>query len=183
MILFVASLPLQPLGMHPTVGVLHAASRRPRPVIKMVSVKILKLSDRGDDDDNDEEEMSDEETEMLFFNFDDEGNARPGSVKPHLRAMRETVQAKQALLLDARPAGQRESRPDATNCGPLTDGKLPEALAGLLPDQADMPLYVFAAFEDPEPAATASEALRAAGFTDVRMIEEGFEALQAQCPA
>ena len=103
-------------------------------------------------------------------------------MKPHLRAMCAAIRAQEALLVDARPAKKNMiMRSDAVHTGPLKDGALPKALNVLLPSSASTPLYVFSSFEDPAPAVSASDALRAAGFTDVRTLEESFEALQAQC--
>ena len=149
----------------------------------MVSLNNIKLSSRDNGDDDDD--FTDEETESLFFNFDVDGNPRAGSIKPHLRTMVDAVKSNSALLLDARPLNEhaRLSRPDALHVGPLADGSLPAQLKALLPDQSSLPLYVFSSFEDPDSAECASKLLQAAGFTDVRTLEESFEALQAQCPA
>ena len=146
----------------------------------MVDIKDIKLTSRDDDDDD---EFSDEETESLF-NFDNTGAAKPGALKPHLRAMREKVSAGDALLLDARPSAEykEKSRPDALHC-PLADfggGAVPAVLATV---ESAATIFVFAAFDDAKTADAVSDALKAAGYTDVRTLEESFEALQAQLPA
>ena len=48
---------------------------------------------------------------------------------------------------------------------------------------ASKPLYVFSSFTRTEDAYKAASALVEAGFTDVRALDDSFEALQAQVPA
>ena len=148
--------------------------------ICMVDLTDIKTS--GSDDDNDEE-FSDEETELLF-NFDSTGAAKPGALKPHLRAMSESVASGDALLLDARPLAEytASSRLEALHC-PLADfdgGAVPTVLATIDPATT---IFVFAAFDDAKTSDAVSDALKAAGYTDIRTLEESFEALQAQLPA
>ena len=155
----------------------------------MVTLRgITRLS--GDDDDDDDYDDGDdfggfEDEADSLFNFDDSGNMKAGAVRPHLKLMMETIASGSATLLDVRSADEwrKANRADAKHCALkelLAQGDQPPvALAEMDPSS---PLYVVSSFKRPEDAYAAADSLRDRGFTDVRTLDDSFEALQAQVP-
>lgn len=140
-----------------------------------------------EDDDFDDDAYAGGELDAdSLFNFDDRGHLKASAIKPHLRQMQEAVGSGSASLLDVRPANEHKkaSRADALHVPLeallLEDGTPSAALATL---DASKPLYVFSSFTRTEDAYKAASALADAGFTDVRALDDSFEALQAQVPA